>query len=124
VWAAAVERVAVLGAGVMGGGIAQLLSYRDIDVRLKDINSDALGLGLGMPADVRPAGATRPAAARDVERHMDAIAPTLEYSGFATVDLVIEAVVERMDVKKQVLRETESHVRPAACSRRTRRRCR
>jgi 3-hydroxyacyl-CoA dehydrogenase len=46
---------------------------------------------------------------------MDAIAPTLDYSGFGTVDVVIEAVVERMDVKQQVLREAESHVRPAAC---------
>jgi 3-hydroxyacyl-CoA dehydrogenase/enoyl-CoA hydratase/3-hydroxybutyryl-CoA epimerase len=42
---------------------------------------------------------------------MDAIAPTLDYSGFGTADVVIEAVVERMDVKQQVLRETESHVR-------------
>jgi 3-hydroxyacyl-CoA dehydrogenase / enoyl-CoA hydratase / 3-hydroxybutyryl-CoA epimerase len=45
---------------------------------------------------------------------MDAIAPTLDYSGFATVDVVIEAVVERMDVKQQVLREAESSVRPGA----------
>src|SRR5690606_29270367 len=47
---------------------------------------------------------------RAAQRHMDAIAPTLDYSGFGTIDLVIEAVVERMDVKQQVLRETEAEV--------------
>ncbi|CAN5763310.1 fatty acid oxidation complex subunit alpha FadB [soil metagenome] len=107
-----VERAAVLGAGVMGGGIAQLLAWRGIDVRLKDINADALKLGLkharGMFERLVKRGRLE---RRDAERHMDAIAPTLDYSGFGTVDVVIEAVVERMDIKKQVLRETESHVR-------------
>jgi 3-hydroxyacyl-CoA dehydrogenase / enoyl-CoA hydratase / 3-hydroxybutyryl-CoA epimerase len=107
-----VERVAVLGAGVMGGGIAQLVAYRDLDVRLKDINSDALGLGLRHARDMFERLARRGRMEkREVEQRMDAIAPTLDYSGFGTVDLVIEAVVERMDVKKQVLRETEDHVR-------------
>jgi 3-hydroxyacyl-CoA dehydrogenase / enoyl-CoA hydratase / 3-hydroxybutyryl-CoA epimerase len=108
-----VERVAVLGAGVMGGGIAQLLAYRDLDVRLKDISADALGLGLRHAQEmfdrlVRRGRLER----RNAQRHMDAIAPTLEYSGFGNADVVIEAVVERMDVKKQVLRETETHVKP------------
>jgi 3-hydroxyacyl-CoA dehydrogenase / enoyl-CoA hydratase / 3-hydroxybutyryl-CoA epimerase len=107
------DRVAVLGAGVMGGGIAQLLSYRGIDVRLKDINSAALSLGLSharrMFEGLLRRGRLQK---RDLERHMDAIAPTLDYSGFGTVDVVIEAVVERMDVKQQVLREAESSVRP------------
>jgi 3-hydroxyacyl-CoA dehydrogenase / enoyl-CoA hydratase / 3-hydroxybutyryl-CoA epimerase len=109
------DRVAVLGAGVMGGGIAQLLAYRGIDVRLKDINADALGLGLKharqMFERLVRRGRLDP---RDLERHMDAIAPTLDYSGFSTVDVVIEAVVERMSVKQQVLRETEGNVR-AGC---------
>src|SRR5690606_8603578 len=49
--------------------------------------------------------------ARAAPRYMDAIAPTLDYSGFASVDVVIEAVVERLDIKQQVLRETEMNVR-------------
>jgi 3-hydroxyacyl-CoA dehydrogenase / enoyl-CoA hydratase / 3-hydroxybutyryl-CoA epimerase len=107
------DRVAVLGAGVMGGGIAQLLAYRGVDVRLKDINADALALGLKHARQmfdrlVRRGRLER----RDLERHMDSIAPTLDYTGFGTVDLVIEAVVERMEIKQQVLRETESNVRP------------
>jgi 3-hydroxyacyl-CoA dehydrogenase/enoyl-CoA hydratase/3-hydroxybutyryl-CoA epimerase len=107
-----VDRVAVLGAGVMGGGIAQLLAYRGLDVRLKDIRTDALGLGLRHAREMFERLAKRGRIEkRDVQRYMDAIAPTLEYTGFGTTDLVIEAVVERMDVKQQVLRETEGHVR-------------
>jgi 3-hydroxyacyl-CoA dehydrogenase / enoyl-CoA hydratase / 3-hydroxybutyryl-CoA epimerase len=108
-----VEQVAVLGAGVMGGGIAQLLAYRGLRVRLKDIRHDALSLGLrharGMFDRLVRRGRMEK---RDAQRYMDAISPTLEYTGFGSADLVIEAVVERMDVKQQVLRETETHVRP------------
>jgi 3-hydroxyacyl-CoA dehydrogenase / enoyl-CoA hydratase / 3-hydroxybutyryl-CoA epimerase len=106
-----VDRVAVLGAGVMGGGIAQLLAFRGVDVRLKDINGDAIGLGLRHARQMFDRLVRRGRLdQREAEQHMSAIAPTLDYSGFATVDVVIEAVVERMDVKKQVLREAESHV--------------
>jgi 3-hydroxyacyl-CoA dehydrogenase / enoyl-CoA hydratase / 3-hydroxybutyryl-CoA epimerase len=113
--AAPVKQVAVLGAGVMGGGIAQLVSYRDLPVRLKDISSEALGLGLRHAREMFERLVRRGRLeGREVEQRMAAISPTLDYSGFGTVDLVIEAVVERMDVKQQVLRETESHVRPDA----------
>jgi 3-hydroxyacyl-CoA dehydrogenase/enoyl-CoA hydratase/3-hydroxybutyryl-CoA epimerase len=110
--ARAVARVAVLGAGVMGGGIAQLLAYRGLDVRLKDIRTDALGLGLRHAREMFDRLVERGRMdQREARRYMDAIAPTLDYSGFGTADLVIEAVVERMDVKQQVLRETEANVR-------------
>ena len=106
-----VERAAVLGAGVMGGGIAQLLAYRGVEVRLKDIRADALGLGLKHAREMFDKLVQRGRLdKRDLQRHMDAIAPTLDYSGFGTVELVIEAVVERMDIKQQVLKETEQNV--------------
>src|SRR5690606_31733123 len=98
--------------GVMGGGIAQLLAYRQLDVRLKDIRNDALGLGLRHAREMFDRLVKRGRIEKqDAERYMNAIAPTLDYSGFGAADLVIEAVVERMDVKQQVLRETETHVR-------------
>jgi 3-hydroxyacyl-CoA dehydrogenase/enoyl-CoA hydratase/3-hydroxybutyryl-CoA epimerase len=110
-----VERVAVVGAGVMGGGIAQLLAYRGLEVRLKDINAAALGLGLRHARELFDRLAQRGRLEkREVERHMDAIAPTLDYTGFGAVDLVIEAVVERMDVKRSVLREVETHAQQDA----------
>jgi 3-hydroxyacyl-CoA dehydrogenase / enoyl-CoA hydratase / 3-hydroxybutyryl-CoA epimerase len=107
-----VERVAVLGAGVMGGGIAQLIAYRGLGVRLKDIRADALGLGLRHAREQFEKLAERGRIQkRELEHYMEAISPTLDYTGFGNVDLVIEAVVERIDVKKSVLRETESNVR-------------
>jgi len=106
-----VERVGVLGAGVMGGGIAQLLAYRGIPVRLKDIRSEAISLGLAHAREVFDGAVHRRRMdRRDAELGMSRIAPTLDYSGFGSVDLVIEAVVERMDVKQQVLREAEAEV--------------
>ncbi len=107
-----VERAAVVGAGVMGGGIAQLLATRGIGVRLKDINSPALSSGLRHARELFDGAVSRRRlTTREASQQMDLIAPTLEYSGFGQVDVVIEAVVERMDVKKQVLADVESRTR-------------
>lgn len=109
--ARAVTRTAVLGAGTMGGGIAQLLAYNDYDVRLKDIDAGALKTGLRHARSMfDKAVERRKLSGREADRKMDRIAPSLEYTGFHAADLVIEAVVERMDVKKQVLRETETQL--------------
>ena len=106
-----VERMGVLGAGVMGGGIAQLAAYRGIAVRLKDIQAEALTTGLSHAHDLFQKSVRRrrmsDAEAADA---MARISPTLDYSGFGALDLVVEAVVERMDVKKAVLREAEERL--------------
>jgi 3-hydroxyacyl-CoA dehydrogenase / enoyl-CoA hydratase / 3-hydroxybutyryl-CoA epimerase len=111
----AVDRVAVLGAGVMGGGVAQLLAHRGIAVRLKDINQEALSTGLRHArSQFDKLVSRRKLRRREAEDQMAAISPALTYTGFGTVDLVIEAVVERMDVKQTVLREVEQNVGPDA----------
>ncbi|HEY0306427.1 MAG TPA: 3-hydroxyacyl-CoA dehydrogenase NAD-binding domain-containing protein [Longimicrobiales bacterium] len=103
-----VERVAVLGAGVMGGGIAQLLAYRGFAVRMKDIKPEAIGLGLKHAWDAFSKQVKRRRLERrEAQKMMQRIAPTLDYSGFGTVELVIEAVIEKVDVKKAVLKEVE-----------------
>ncbi len=110
-----VDRAAVVGAGVMGGGIAQLLAAKGVAVRMKDIRADALASGLRHAREIfDKAVQRRRLERREATRHMERIAPTLNYSGFAQADLVIEAVVERMDVKKQVLAEIEDRTR-AGC---------
>jgi 3-hydroxyacyl-CoA dehydrogenase/enoyl-CoA hydratase/3-hydroxybutyryl-CoA epimerase len=104
-----VERVAVLGAGVMGGGIAQLLAYRGFAARMKDIKPEAIGLGLKHAWDAfDKAVKRRRLDRREAQKMMQRISPTLDYSGFGAVELVIEAVIEKMDIKKSVLREVES----------------
>ena len=101
-----IAKCGIIGAGVMGGGIAQLLSSTNIQVRLKDINYDALALGLQSAAKLyRDAVRKRRLKPHEATVKMDKITATLDYSGFANADIVIEAVVENMEVKRKVFRE-------------------
>ncbi len=110
-----VERVGILGAGVMGGGIAQLLSYKGRRVRMKDIEHDAVRGGLRHARSLFDKAVEKKKMDRgEAEAAMKRISGGTEYEGFGTADVVIEAVVERMDVKREVLRETESRVREDA----------
>jgi len=105
------EVMGVVGAGVMGGGIAQLAAARGIRVRLKDIRHEAIASGLAH-ADSVFARAVERGRSTPAERDaaMARISGSLDYSGFGTVDIVVEAVVERLEVKRQVLAELESQV--------------
>ncbi len=104
-----IKTAAVLGAGVMGGGIAQLLAEKGISVRMKDINTRAVASGLREAWNIfnkrRKKGVLTAIQARD---GYDRITSNTDYTGFANVDTAIEAVVERMDVKKAVLRDFEA----------------
>lgn len=111
-----IRAAAVLGAGTMGGGIAQLIANEtDVPVRMKDINNDALALGMSHASGLYDRLVKRyRLSAPEARRKMALVHPTLDFSGFARADIVIEAVVERMDVKQQVFAETEQHV-PEDC---------
>jgi len=111
VQAADVREIAVLGAGVMGGGIAQLAAYNEIDVRMKDIETAAVSEGLQHARQMFDKLVSRKKLTPDdARRRMERITGGTEYHGFASADLVVEAVVERMDVKRSVLGETEERV--------------
>lgn len=103
-----VASAGVLGAGVMGGGIAQLFAERGILVRVKDINTRAVGAGLKEAWDIfnkrAKKGVLTTLQARD---GFDRITGTTDYSGFGKASVAVEAVVENMDVKKSVLRDFE-----------------
>ena len=106
-----IKKVAVLGAGIMGGGIAQLLASRGITTILKDINQQALETGIEHARNIFKAEQQKkryPDAA--IEKKMALLTTTLVYDQFADVDLVIEAVVEKLPIKQAVLRETEPHL--------------
>ena len=108
-----VQTAGVLGAGVMGAGIAQLMAERGIDVRLKDVAADALGRGLKTAHDLF-AGAVkrRRSTPREAERGFARIRPTTEFHGFRHADIVIEAIVEDLEIKRQVFRELETACAP------------
>ncbi|HSM36146.1 MAG TPA: 3-hydroxyacyl-CoA dehydrogenase NAD-binding domain-containing protein [Longimicrobiales bacterium] len=105
---ATIDRIAVLGAGVMGGGIAHLAASQGVEVRMKDIDNRGLSAGLRAARErVDRSRERRHLDERKADAIMSRISPTLTYEGFASVDLVIEAVVEKMAVKKAVLGEAE-----------------
>ena len=103
-----VRRTAVLGAGIMGGGIAQLVADRGVPVRLKDIRYDAILDALRTAHGVWDYKLRRGRLTeREAQQKMAFIAPTLDDTGLVHADLVIEAVVENLEVKQKVLAEAE-----------------
>ena len=104
-----INKVAVVGAGVMGGGIAQVLIHNDISLIMKDINQNALDLGLSTVKKIFSSKVKRRRMTEDeLDRKLSHLTPTLEFEGFEDVDIVIEAVVEKMEVKKSVIKEVSA----------------
>jgi 3-hydroxyacyl-CoA dehydrogenase/enoyl-CoA hydratase/3-hydroxybutyryl-CoA epimerase len=104
-----VEKLAVLGAGLMGAGIAGAAANVGVRVRMKDATHDALGRGLrsireGLEERRRRRSLTR----REAGQRMDLVSPTVETTGLRRADLVIEAVFEDLDLKRRVLDEAEA----------------
>lgn len=107
-----VKRGAVLGAGVMGGGIAWLFAQNNQAPIMKDINQAGLELGLKQASsNFSSALKRRRLSEDDFNRKMRSITPTTTYDGFMGVDLLVEAVVENMDVKKKIFAEVETKVK-------------
>ncbi len=108
-----VSKVGVIGAGVMGGGIAHLVSSRSIPVRVKDIDNKALGGALREAFGIfKGALKRRKLKPYDMTRMMNLISVGLTYDGIKNVDVVIEAVVENLEIKKKVFKELATVVRP------------
>jgi 3-hydroxyacyl-CoA dehydrogenase/enoyl-CoA hydratase/3-hydroxybutyryl-CoA epimerase len=108
-----VEHVGVLGAGVMGGGIAWAFAGAGIAVRMKDLTWPAVAKGLQQASTYNhQLVKLRKLTPGEANLRMQRIAGTLDFSGFAACDLVVEAVVEDLAVKRKVLAEVESHVSP------------
>lgn len=106
-----IDRAAVLGAGVMGGRIAWLFSKHDIPVVMKDIAWEAVQKGYESAASVYATLIKkRKIDAREAELKMSRIHGTISDGAIGRPDIVVEAVVENIDVKKSVLKELENRV--------------
>lgn len=108
-----VAQAAVLGAGIMGGGIAFTSARRGTPVRMKDISVAQLELGMSEAAKqlARQVKNGRLAQAK-ANSILASITPQLDDTGFDAVDFVVEAVVENLQVKHQVLAALEQAVQP------------
>ena len=111
-----VNYAGVLGAGVMGGGIAQIIADKtDADVRMRDINWNAIGGGMKAAARVWRRKVDRRRMTRgEMARKLARITGTTDWSGFSRTDVVVEAVVENVNIKRQVLSEFEALAKPGA----------
>ncbi|CAM2987401.1 3-hydroxyacyl-CoA dehydrogenase NAD-binding domain-containing protein [Rariglobus hedericola] len=108
-----VRRVAVVGAGVMGAGIAQWSSARSLPVILKDVAPDALARGLRTIETVYREGAKRRVfTVAEATAGFDRITPVSTAIPLTSVDLVIEAAVEKLEAKQAIFRDLETRVRP------------
>lgn len=104
-----VEKAGVLGAGIMGGGVAYQSASKNIPIVMKDIRDEALQLGMDEAGKLFSKLVEKKRLKVDeMAVGLSRIRPTLSYDELRGCDLVVEAVVENATVKKNVLAETES----------------
>ena len=104
-----VKRAAVLGAGIMGGGIAYQSASKGVPVLMKDVAAKALEAGVAEATKLVEKLVERgKLTTGKVGQVLAGITPTLSYGDFGSVDFVVEAVVENEAVKKKVLAEVEA----------------
>merc|ERR1719288_322512 len=106
------KTLGVLGAGLMGAGIAQVSVDKGYTTVLKDMSSAGLARGMsqiqgGLDKKVK----RKKVSQLDAERYIASVIPALDYSDFNKVDMVIEAVFEDINIKHRVVKEVEKHMR-------------
>jgi 3-hydroxyacyl-CoA dehydrogenase len=110
-----VDRVAVIGAGTMGGGIAMNFANAGIPVTLVETTQEALDRGVGIIRKNYEVTASKgKLRLEDVEARMGVIRGTLDVAEVGDADLIIEAVFEQLDVKQEVFRKLDAAAKPGA----------
>ena len=110
-----VKKIGILGAGLMGAGIADVSSTNGMEVLLKDVSYDAVGQGekaIWQDLDGKVKKKALSPFRRDVTFSL--ITGTTDYRGFEKADLIIEAVFEDLELKRKILAETEAYMREDA----------
>ena len=103
------KKTAIVGAGVMGGGIAWLFANKNINIIVKDISNQAIALAYSTVLKIfNQLKKAKKITQTKLEQKILNISPTLNYEGFHNVDLIVEAVVENTQIKQKVLQEIES----------------
>src|SRR5438270_330309 len=110
-----IRRVGVIGAGTMGGGISMNFLSAGIPVTIVEMGQEALDRGTGvMLRNYEASAAKGKLTAEQVGKAMGLLSPTLDFAALAECDLIIEAVYENMDVKKEVFGRLDTIARPGA----------
>ncbi|CAE7772363.1 unnamed protein product, partial [Symbiodinium necroappetens] len=112
---APLKKIGILGAGLMGGGIAMCFVQKGVPVVLKDAKQEWLDDGMKKIQGLWGGQAKRGRLSQDkYKQYMSLLKPTLDYADFKDVDMVIEAVPEIMDLKKEVFLDIERNTKPDA----------
>ena len=110
-----VTSVGVIGAGTMGGGISMNFLSAGLPVTIVETSQEALDRGVGVIRANYEASASKGRLATDqVERAMALLTPTLAFEALSGCDLIIEAVYENMDVKKEIFARLDAVAKPGA----------
>jgi len=110
-----VHKVGVIGAGTMGGGISMNFLSAGIPVTIVEMNQEALDRGTGVMRKNYEATASKGRmTSEQVEKAMGYLQPTLDFAALADCDLIIEAVYENMDVKKEIFGRLDKIAKPGA----------
>lgn len=111
----AIKSVGIIGAGTMGGGIAMSVVNAGLAVKLLDTTQEALDAGMARVKKNYQTSVSRGSTSQDkVDAALDRIETVLDYSAFADVDLVIEAVFESIEVKHDVFGKLDAVCKPGA----------
>ncbi|MFE7546125.1 3-hydroxyacyl-CoA dehydrogenase family protein [Streptomyces platensis] len=109
------KKLAVIGAGLMGSGIAQVSAQAGWDVVLRDVTDEALARGKGgIEASYEKFVAKGKLAASDAEQALARITTTTDMEAAADADIVVEAVFERIDVKREIFQTLDKLVKDEA----------
>ena len=110
-----VRKVGVIGAGTMGGGISMNFLSAGIPVTIVETGQEALDRGTGiMRKNYEATAAKGRMTAEQVEKAMGLLTPTLDFGALTDCDLIIEAVFEQMDVKKDIFTRLDQTVKQGA----------
>ena len=110
-----INKVGVIGAGTMGGGISMNFLSAGIPVTIVEMQQEALDRGTGVMRKNYEASAAKGRIKPDApEKAMGLLTPTLKLEDLADCDLIIEAVYENMDVKKELFTKLDAIAKPGA----------
>ncbi|MBV8565019.1 MAG: enoyl-CoA hydratase/isomerase family protein, partial [Methylobacteriaceae bacterium] len=107
----AINHVHVIGAGAMGGDIAAWCAFHGLRVTLQDLEAKAIAAAVRRAADLFPKLTRKGIEVRDA---LDRLIPDLRGNGLARADVVIEAVAEKLDVKRKVFADIEPRLKEGA----------
>ena len=109
------EKIAIVGAGLMGSGIAQVSAVGGYDVTLRDVTDEALARGVaGIEKSLRRFAQKGAISESDVDAALNRITTTTDLGAAAEADIVVEAIFENVDVKKELFIELDRICKPDA----------